>query len=502
MGWTCRQSRAPSTRPAVVVGVSNKKHLPALDAAGGKHVQRAIGQHEEYLRNRCLHLLGNREDAEDMAQEILITAWGSWAEHGLPEKPEAWLNVVSQNRAKDYWRKQAREPEFSDEDLDLLDIACADSSSTRLAVDGNQFLERVRRMLPERTAKHFDLYLGKLFYQWDDDQIALKLDVSSGAARGRLGRVRKAVAERVEVLRLIDHPGTGTNGCLVPQEEFKKRKSRESPELYTAVREHLKTCDPCRVRSKESGPLAEGVLPVLPLLAPQQSLLDRLAKVTVPAKSVAAACVAAASLTLFFMLRPIPEAPPLPPVAYDLWQPEVEPKSTAPSSTAAAPSTSAQPTSGAPSAENPTRTSEGTIEPVVPSPGGAVPPPGKTSTPSTPAKRGDRGPAVLGAQIDRRRVVVAETHPCCGEHEDADVEVVVDAEAASVEIGFSGHGRSFSRALKGDPTGRVFTGHLGPFSDASFRGRYTLVIRVVAHDGSMTTTQFDGFEVVSCPRSG
>jgi DNA-directed RNA polymerase specialized sigma24 family protein len=485
--------------------VSNENNQPAPDAVSRrKGVERAIVEYGPYTRRLCFRLLDDREDGKDMAQDILITAWKVWSGQGLPKNPEAWLNVVSRNRAIDYWKKRQRAPKLSDEDLDLLEIPGVDSSSPRLAVDGNQFLERVRCMLDKNTAEHFDLYLGKLFYDWEDSQIALKLGLSPAAGRAKIRRVEEAVAKRVEVLRLIDPPGTGTNRCSVPQEEFVRLGSRESPALYTAVRKHLRDCNLCDDRRKESGLLADGVLPVLPLLAPPQSLLERLAKLTVPAKSVAAACVAAASLTLFFMLKPIPEAPPLPPVAHDLPRPEAEPKSTAPSSTAAAPSTSTQlagQASGAPSSETSTRTSGATTEPAVPSPGEPVPPPGETSAPSTPGERGDRGPAVVGAQIDRRRVVVAETHPCCGEHEYAEVEVV-DAEAASVEIGFSGHDRSFSRALKGDPRGRVFKGHLGPFTDASFRGRYTLVIRVVARDGSMTSTPFDSFEVVSCRRSG
>jgi RNA polymerase sigma factor (sigma-70 family) len=163
---------------------------PAPDGVSRREdAEQAVAEYEKYSHIRCLRLWGNREDAKDMAQELLIEALESWREKGVPENPGAWLNVVSRRRAIDYWRKRQHEPEFSDEDLDLLEASSADSSSTQLVVDGNQFLTRVRRMLPERTAKNFDLYLEKGFYEWDHDQIALKLNVSPG------------------------RPGAGSTGC-------------------------------------------------------------------------------------------------------------------------------------------------------------------------------------------------------------------------------------------------------------------------------------------------
>ena len=45
--------------------------------------------------------------AEDVAQEAVVEALGSWREHGVPENPGAWLTAVAKRRAVDAWRRRA-----------------------------------------------------------------------------------------------------------------------------------------------------------------------------------------------------------------------------------------------------------------------------------------------------------------------------------------------------------------------------------------------------------
>jgi len=44
--------------------------------------------------------------AEDVAQEALVEALGSWPEHGIPNNPGAWLTAVAKRRAIDAWRRR------------------------------------------------------------------------------------------------------------------------------------------------------------------------------------------------------------------------------------------------------------------------------------------------------------------------------------------------------------------------------------------------------------
>ena len=46
-------------------------------------------------------LTGDLDAAEDCAQDASAGALAAWAEHGIPERPGAWLTTVARRRAMD-----------------------------------------------------------------------------------------------------------------------------------------------------------------------------------------------------------------------------------------------------------------------------------------------------------------------------------------------------------------------------------------------------------------
>jgi len=55
----------------------------------------------------------NLQLAEDVAQDCLLKAMGTWKINGLPENPSAWLFTVARNKALDILRKEQRQKEFA-----------------------------------------------------------------------------------------------------------------------------------------------------------------------------------------------------------------------------------------------------------------------------------------------------------------------------------------------------------------------------------------------------
>ncbi|WP_460789590.1 RNA polymerase sigma factor [Microbacterium lacusdiani] len=67
--------------------------------------------------------------AEDVTQEALAEALGSWPASGVPANPGAWLVAVGKRRAIDHWRRQARQDERYAQlarDLDEVDAPAWD----------------------------------------------------------------------------------------------------------------------------------------------------------------------------------------------------------------------------------------------------------------------------------------------------------------------------------------------------------------------------------------
>lgn len=61
--------------------------------------------------------LGFLEDAEDIVQETLFTAFQKWAFVGIPENPEAWIFVVARNKAYNLVKKEQKSSDLDVEKL-------------------------------------------------------------------------------------------------------------------------------------------------------------------------------------------------------------------------------------------------------------------------------------------------------------------------------------------------------------------------------------------------
>ena len=55
-----------------------------------------------------IRICGNFQDAEDICQDVMLTALTHWNENNLPDNPLAWLFTTAKNRATDHFRQQAK----------------------------------------------------------------------------------------------------------------------------------------------------------------------------------------------------------------------------------------------------------------------------------------------------------------------------------------------------------------------------------------------------------
>ena len=74
--------------------------------------QDAFGQlvlaHQNKVFSLCVHLLGSREEAEDMAQEAFLKAWRCLGGFQGESSFATWMHRLTTNLCLDHLRKQAR----------------------------------------------------------------------------------------------------------------------------------------------------------------------------------------------------------------------------------------------------------------------------------------------------------------------------------------------------------------------------------------------------------
>lgn len=68
-----------------------------------------VHEHLDRLYGYCVHLCGDRTDAEDLLQETLIRAMRSYDGLRDPQAAKTWMFTIATNCARDRWRARGRE---------------------------------------------------------------------------------------------------------------------------------------------------------------------------------------------------------------------------------------------------------------------------------------------------------------------------------------------------------------------------------------------------------
>jgi len=141
----------------------------------------------------AFRILGDRGDAEDVAQETLARVAVRWSR--LEDRPEGWVTRVASNLAIDRYRRRRRPPPVMTGPVGLVDPHLGERGDLVAAL----------RQLPRRQREAVVLrYLGDL----SEAQVALEMGCSIGA-------VKSHGARGLTSLRRHLSEATGTDGNSV-----------------------------------------------------------------------------------------------------------------------------------------------------------------------------------------------------------------------------------------------------------------------------------------------
>ena len=185
-------------------------HLRGDPAAFGQLVAR----HERRIYGLCLRILGNREDAEDAAQEAFVAALRKASSFRRAAAFSTWLYRIAVNAATDQARRRGR-----------ARLAALDPEDAGLAVDpGGELGEVVAAAVTVQTAlaqvpEEFRVAVVLCdLYRLPYADAAQVLEVPVGTVKSRVFRGRAALAERLASnpeatpdrpsLRVAGGPGT------------------------------------------------------------------------------------------------------------------------------------------------------------------------------------------------------------------------------------------------------------------------------------------------------
>ncbi len=231
----------------------------------GQHAafETLISRYHTRLLSFCRHMLGSREDAEDVLQEVFAAAFNAVLADERPINVRPWLYRIARNRSLNHLRRasaigvDSMDVHFSENGLSTGDQVLRRESFRQLIGDVQKLPETQRTALLLRE-------IDALSY----DQIALAMETTVPSVKSLLVRARISLAESSEARKLSCEDVRGELG------EVAEGLVKLSP----PARRHLRDCERCRnfrKLLKDNNHALAAVLPVGPLLVLKRLILSK-----------------------------------------------------------------------------------------------------------------------------------------------------------------------------------------------------------------------------------
>ncbi len=165
-----------------------------------------IEEQGDRVFNLCFRMLGNRQEAEDVAQEVFITVFKSIDSFRGDSKLSTWLyriaSNLSKNRIKYLSRRHDRSKVEFDEGVDRAAASSALTSPKQAKspddhVAGNQLEKIMQQAISELEEDHRILIVLRDIEELSYDEICEITDLAEGTVKSRLHRARLALRKKM-----------------------------------------------------------------------------------------------------------------------------------------------------------------------------------------------------------------------------------------------------------------------------------------------------------------
>jgi len=232
----------------------------------GQHAafETLFSRYQSRLLAFCRHMLGSKEDAEDVLQEVFAAAFNAILADEREINVRPWLYRIARNRSLNHLRKasaigvDSMDVHYAENGVSTADKAMRRESFRQLIGDVQQLPETQRTALLLRE-------IDALSYE----QISDAMETTVPAVKSLLVRARISLAEAAEARKLT---------CDEVRMELGE-VAEGLVKLTPSVRRHVRDCERCRSfkkHLKENNLALAAIMPVAPLFLLKKLLLSKL----------------------------------------------------------------------------------------------------------------------------------------------------------------------------------------------------------------------------------
>jgi RNA polymerase sigma factor (sigma-70 family) len=251
--------------PTPLLRLQSDERLIALVRKGNHAAFEAlVGRYQARLLAFCRHMLGSREDAEDVLQEVFAAGFNAILADDRPINVRPWLYRIARNRSLNHLRRQ-QAIGVDSMDIHLSEGGLTTADKVHKREDFRALIGDVQELPETQKTALLLREIDALSY----DQIAEAMETTVPSVKSLLVRARVALAEMAEARQLT---------CEEVREELgevAEGLKRTSP----PVRRHLRSCDRCthfRKQLRQTNKALASIMPVAPILLFKKVLLAHL----------------------------------------------------------------------------------------------------------------------------------------------------------------------------------------------------------------------------------
>lgn len=168
--------------------------------------QSAYGEIVEIYKDKvyqlCYRMLGNRHEAEDMAQEAFIRAYVNISRFNINLKFSTWLYRIATNLCIDRIRKKKPDyyldAEVSGTDgLTMYSQVAADTALPEEDLESLELQETIQREISKLPEKYRSVIVLKYIEELSLNEISEILDIPLGTVKTRIHRGREALRHQL-----------------------------------------------------------------------------------------------------------------------------------------------------------------------------------------------------------------------------------------------------------------------------------------------------------------
>lgn len=232
---------------------ASDRHLVALAARGEQRSFELLFQrHRAGVHAYALRMLADHAAAEDVVQDVFVSAMRSLRNGTEPVHVRAWLQEIARCACVDQWRGSERRREVSYDAPDSLSgkdarqMAVSGDVAMRGAAD-RESLACLQSAFQDLPPLQHSVLVQRELEGRSSNEIAERLGISPTVVEGQLARGRRSLAVAFRELQSGER-------CVATRELCETSLDRPLGVRDRArVRVHLKTCSSCRRHARAAG---------------------------------------------------------------------------------------------------------------------------------------------------------------------------------------------------------------------------------------------------------